>query len=116
MKNWRGYLDHKFSNTTLYETEDKTNLKSNGYYTIKSKTNQPILDFIWPDDDWQTIDDIQFYSKSANGWSGEFDNLEYGSFDPESVTYVDEWLSVPIKKGWISEEFYINGRLFKAAS
>ncbi|MER2998745.1 hypothetical protein [Pontibacter populi] len=116
MNNWKEYLERKFSDTSLYEIEDKTDLNSSGFYTIKSKTNQTIIDFIWPDEDWYTIEDIQFYSKSANGWSGEFDNLEFNSFNPRSVSYVDEWLSIPINKGWISEEFYINEKLFKAVS
>src|SRR5690606_11223505 len=39
-----------------------------------------------------------------------------GRFNQKNVAYVDQLLEVPLKKGWISEEYYLGNKLFKAVT
>lgn len=118
-KNWKNYLERKFSDEALYQIIDNTDVLSDGVYRVKSKTNETLIDFIYPNQDWTTLDDIQFYSDSAQAWSGELlggNNPKAGLFNQENLDAVEHLLETPIKYGWISQEFYLGKRLFKSVA
>ncbi len=113
------YLEQKFSDASLYLVIDNTNKQSDGIYRVTSKTNKTVIDFIWPDMQWKSLDDIQYYNESAKGWSGELlggNSPKTGLYNKENIDFIEKLLEVPIKKGWISEEYYIWGKLVKAVT
>ncbi|SFH24900.1 hypothetical protein [Pontibacter chinhatensis] len=119
IKNWKDYLERKFSDEALYQIIDNTDVLSNGVYRVESKTNETVIDFICPNQDWSTLDDIQFYSGAAKAWSGELlggNNPKAGLFNRENLDSVERLLKTPIKYGWISVEYYLGKRLFKAVA
>ena len=71
IKNWKDYLEIKFSDNSIYTIDDKTDVLSNGVYTVTANGSETEISFIWPYEDWLTIDDIQFHNSKVNGWSGE---------------------------------------------
>jgi hypothetical protein len=119
IKNWKEYLERKFSDHSIFTIDDKTNVKSNGVYTITAKGSKTGISFIWPDNDWMTIDDIQFHNSKVKSWSGELlggNGPKHGKFNQENIDYVNEVLETPLKKGWTSTDYYLFGKIFKSVS
>jgi|GEM_PF-1819432 len=119
IKNWKEYLERKFSDDSIFTITDKTNIKSNGIYTITAKGSETVISFIWPDNDWLTIDDIQFHNPKVKGWSGELlggNGPKKGKFNQENIEYVNLILDTPLKKGWTSTDYYLFGKVFKSIS
>jgi hypothetical protein len=119
LKNWKEYLEKKFSDDSLYLIIDNTDNPSDGIYRVVSKTNKTVIDFIWPDKHWKTLDDIQYHNESAKGWSGELlggNSPKTGRFNKENIENIEQLLEIPLKKGWISEEYYFGNKLFKAVT
>ncbi|MGS2727958.1 hypothetical protein ACU8DI_15235 [Psychroserpens sp. BH13MA-6] len=119
IKNWKEYLEKKFSDHSVFTIDDKTNIKSNGIYSVTAKDCETEISFIWPDNEWLTIDDIQFHNPKAKGWSGELlggNGPKHGKFNQENIDYVNLVLETPLKKGWTSTDYYLFGKVFKSVS
>ena len=119
IKNWKEYLERKFSDQSIFTIDDKTNDLSNGVYTITAIGNETEISFIWPDNDWLTIDDIQFHNPKVNSWSGELlggNGPKHGKFNQENIDYVNQVLETPLKKGWTSTDYYLFSKIFKSVS
>ncbi|MCM5664405.1 hypothetical protein [Galbibacter mesophilus] len=119
IKNWKEFLERKFSDNAIFKIEDKTYDLSNGVYTITAKGSETKINFIWPDKDWLAIEDIQFYNSKVNSWSGELlggNNPKLGKFNKENVDFVSQILEIPLKKGWTSTDYYLFGKNFKSIS
>lgn len=119
IKNWKDYLERKFSDHSIYIIDDKTDVLSNGIYKVTAKGSETEIDFIWPDKDWLTLDDIQFHNPKVNAWSGELlggNGPKLGKFNQENMDYVNMVLETPLKKGWISTDYCLFGKIFKSIS
>ncbi|WP_156179540.1 hypothetical protein [Bizionia psychrotolerans] len=119
IKNWKDYLEMKFSDQTIYTINDATDVLSNGTYSITAKGSETEICFIWPDEDWLTIDDIQFYDTKVRSWSGELlggNGPKKGRFNQKNIEYVNLVLETPIKKGWTSTDYFFFGKIFKSVT
>ena len=70
-----------------------------------------IVSFIWPDDEWKKVADIQYWNKNTEGWSGEFGDVE---FNEENKEKVDEFLDSVFETGWSSKDIYLFGKHYKS--
>jgi hypothetical protein len=119
IKNWKDYLERKFSDHSTFTIDDKTNVLSNGIYKVTAKGSETEISFIWPDDDWLSLDDIQFHNPKVNGWSGELlggNGPEIGKFNQENIDYVNQVLDTPLNKGWTSSDYFLFDKVFKSVS
>ncbi|WCO03484.1 hypothetical protein [Psychroserpens ponticola] len=119
IKNWKDYLERKFSDQSIYTIDDKTNVLSNGVYNVTAKGSKTEISFIYPDKDWLTIDDIQFHNSKVNGWSGELlggNGPKRGKFNQENIDYVNKVLETPLKKGWTCTDYSLFGKVFKSVT
>ncbi|WP_417195357.1 hypothetical protein [Bizionia sp.] len=119
IKNWKDYLEMKFSDRTIYTINDATDVLSNGTYSIIAKGSETEICFIWPDKDWLTIDDIQFYNTKVRGWSGELlggNGPKNGEFNQKNIEHVNLVLETPLKKGWTSTDYFLFGKIFKSVT
>ncbi len=119
IKNWKEYLERKFSDRSIFTIDDKTNDLTNGVYTITAIGNETEISFIWPDKDWLTVDDIQFHNPKVNSSSGEIlggNGPKFGKFNQENINYVEQALETPMKKGWTSNDYFLFGKIFKSVS
>ena len=119
IKNWKEYLESKFSDHSIFTIDDKTNDLSNGVYTVTAIGNETEISFIWPDKDWMAIDDIQFHNPKVNSWSGELlggNGPKRGKFNQENIDYVNQVLETPLKKGWTTIDYYLFWKIFKSVT
>lgn len=69
------------------------------------------MSFIWPDDQWKKVSDIQYWNKKTEGWSGEFGDVQ---FNEENKKKVDEFLDSVFETGWSSKDIYLFGKHYKS--
>jgi hypothetical protein len=69
------------------------------------------VSFIWPDDDWKKVSDIQYWNKKTEGWSGEFGDVK---FNEENKAKVDKFLDSVFETGWSSKDIYLFGKHYKS--
>ncbi len=65
--------------------------------------------------DDERLDDIQFGNKSSVAFTGENDMfIDDGKFNLTNVEYADWVLSIPLRHGWRSQDYFLFGRHFKS--
>jgi len=101
----------KFQPKSEYEFENKEDTSGNGIFTIEHNLTKTRFLFIFPDNKWTKLRDVQFYNSKTKGWSGEF--WESKISDSE-IKRLDEFLKPAIEIGWSSEDFYLFGKHFQS--
>lgn len=114
MNNWKEYIEHKFIPKEDFVFEDKTELKSGiGYGTLTITHNQTgnWVCFIFPSENWNKLDDVQFGNNRTEGWSGEYLETVFSEVEKDRL---DQYLSTVYKTGWSSIDYYLNSKHFKS--
>lgn len=113
ISDWLDYIIIKFADKNYFEieeTEDKMDL------TVKSKTNKTKICFSGLFDN-KILRDCQYHNDDCKGWSGETtgaDVQKFGSFNQQNVNTLERILDTPIYNGWISVDYYLFGKFYKA--
>jgi len=106
--NWKDYIDQRF------QPAEEFDIKGQEYaptLDIKHKRTGTVVSFIYPEDDWKTVSDIQYWNDKTRGWSGEFGKTE---FDEENKKHVDDFLIPVFETGWSSKDIYLFGKFYKS--
>ncbi|PKL85330.1 MAG: hypothetical protein CVV22_08680 [Ignavibacteriae bacterium HGW-Ignavibacteriae-1] len=111
MNTWKEYIESKFSPISDFQIEDKTQKGEVGIYSLTHNLTETRFDFIYPDEDWKKIGDVQFYNPKTKGWSGEFWEAE---FNEKEKNRLNEFLKPALEKGWSSKDFYFFGKHYQS--
>lgn len=106
MKNWKDHFLNYFSDKSQFRISCDS-----GMITIHS-ANQNIsteLTFTFCDDNYEELEEIIF----SNGFlKSESYCTEYFGGKPyvkENIRIVDDFIKIPVEKGWIEKDFYLIG-------
>ena len=108
MTNWKDYIDNKFIPTSDFvftPDKDSTSL------TIKHNRTGTSVFFLWPTDNWDKIEDVQFFNDKTRGWSGENGSFDFSDKDRDRI---EKLLEPVFKTGWLSRDIYLFGHHFKS--
>lgn len=108
IENWKEYIDQKFQPLEDFEIKEQEDSSTIDLKHIRTGT---IVSFIWPDDEWKRVSDIQYWNKKTQGWSGEFGDVE---FNEENRKKVDKFLDSVFETGWSSKDIYLFGKHYKS--
>lgn len=111
MNDWKEYIELTFSPISDFKIEDKTHVGEIGIYSLTHYLTETRFDFIYPDEDWNKIGDVQFYNPKTKGWSGEFWESEFNETEKKRL---DEFLKSALKDGWSSKDFYLFGKHYQS--
>ncbi|SNZ00970.1 hypothetical protein [Flagellimonas pacifica] len=111
MNNWKEYIEQKFQPQSDFQIEDGTFDNGNGIYRLTHNLTGTIFDFIYPDEDWKKIGDVQFYNPKTKGNSGEFWESKFSEIEKKKL---DDFLEPAMKTGWSSQDFYIANKHYKS--
>jgi hypothetical protein len=111
VKNWKEYIESKFSPICDFQIEDKTQKGEIGIYSLTHKLSKTRFDFIYPDEGWKKIGDVRFYNPKTEGWSGEFSEAE---FNQTEIERLNEFLKPALVDGWSSKDFYFFGKHYQS--
>jgi len=106
VKDWKEYIESTFKPISDFKIEDKTQVGEIGIYSLTHNLTETRFDFIYPDEDWKKIGDVQFYNPKTKGWSGEFWEAEFNETEKQRL---NEFLEPALEKGWSSKDFFLNG-------
>ena len=109
MKDWKEYIELTFKPISDFRIEDKTQVGEIGIYSLIHNLTETRFDFIYPDEDWKKIGDVQFYNPKTKGWSGEFWEAEFNETEKQRLY---EFLEPALEKGWSSKDFFLSGEHF----
>ena len=111
MNNWKEYIESKFSPISDFQIEDKTQKGEIGIYSLTHNLTKTRFDFIYPEENWKKIGDVQFYNPKTKGWSGEFWEAEFNETEKKRL---NEFLEPALENGWSSKDFYFFGKHYQS--
>jgi len=111
VKNWKEYIESTFKPSSDFTIEDKTQVGEKGIYSLTHKLTETRFDFIYPDNDWKEIGDVQFYNPKTKGWSGEFWIAEFNETEKQRL---NEFLEPALERGWSNKDFYLFGKHYQS--
>ena len=104
MNNWKEYIEFTFNPISDFLIEDNTGLEGNGIYSLVHKLTGTRFDFIYPNDNWTKLSEVQYYNHKTEGSSGKFCEAE---FNEETIKDLTEFLEPALIIGWSSKDFYL---------
>jgi hypothetical protein len=108
---WKEYIESKFRPVSDFQIEDKSQKGEIGIYSLIHKLTETRFSFIYPDDDWKKIGDVQFYNPKTKGWSGEFWEAEFNEAEKQRL---NEFLEPALESGWSIKDFYFFGKHYQS--
>ena len=118
-QNWREYFDDKLADerSLRLQHSDNSTLISSEATDIDT-----VIEILYGDGDGD-LHDILFWNPESPGWTkdvkrerrlGEGFYFSERAFTPENIPGMEDWLAIPLYRGWSEEVAYLKGKHVKS--